>query len=380
MPYPYAFSTVLAQPGASAGTQDLWLPEPDPASVARLQARRARILQACTAACAGLAPHHPGLQDLAELLEQDGAAGPDPAAQALARYQRYLNLSCTRPYGRIGLQLFDTQAWLELTLDDPGQWATQRRALQQDLAALLGALAHADGLQPILADSPASATAQADAVLDAQAPRVARHARQVQKVARQARLGRPAVVLMGLVMVALTLWLVLDAHRVGTLARLTDANRPLPFINDRLEEVQAGWGLFPVFVLRGHVRTDDTPPAVVEATVQVHRNVALRTGNGARYTVLPTRDPARPYVLRNEHDDVGTVLALGRHGLHWTAVFALLPLPLWYAGMARPWRAAARGAAGLQPHRRYLLVKTWGSVLLWGAAMLALAFLSHRFG
>lgn len=380
MPYPSDVSLVLVPAGAPAGAPpDLWLPQPDPAALAGLQARRARILQACTAACAALAPHHAGLEELAELLEPEGPAGPEPAVQALARYQRYLALACTRPYGHLGLQLFDTQAWLELALDEPAQWPAQRPALEQDLAALLEALAQADGLRPTSkpGQAPTPPQAQARAILDTQAPRLAGQARSQRRMAWQTRLGQPAVLLMGCLMAALTLWLALQAHRVGTLSRLTDASRPLPFITDRLEEVQPAWLPFATFVLHGHVRTDDSPPVVREAAVRVPRDVALRTGNGARYTVLPTRDPAQPYVLRNAHEDAGTVLALGTQGLHWSAVFAVLPLPLWYVGMARPWRAAARSPAAQQPHRRHQLVRAWGSVLLWGAAMLAIGVVSR---
>ncbi|WP_326540613.1 hypothetical protein [Pseudorhodoferax sp.] len=388
MPYPYVFSTTLAQPATPAADLDvLWQSSPDAAALDRLQARRARVLQAGTGALAGLAPRQVALQDLVELLEQaepDGTDGPDPAAQALARYQRHLDLSAARPYGRIGLQLFDTLAWIEVELADPAAWAAQRPLLQQDLAALLDALARADGLQatpmPGSLAAGASAQAQAGALLDAQAAPVAWRARGTRAMARQAGLSRPAVALVGLLAAALTCWLLLDAYRVGTLARMTDAGHPLPFITDRMEEQRAGWGLFPVFVLHGHVQTDAAQPVVREAALRVPRIVALRTGNGARYTVLPTRDPAQPYVLRNVHDDTGSVLALGRHGLHWSALLAVLPLPLWYAGMARPWRAAARVDAGQGLYARHRLVRAWGSLLLWGAAMAAIAFASRKFG
>lgn len=388
MPHPYLFSIPLARPGTPTDQEDLWLATPDATALAQLQARRARVLQACTGALAGLAPHQVALQDLVDLLEQgepDGTAGPDPAAQALARYQRYLNLYVARPYGRIGLQLFDTLGWIEVELDAPAAWAAQRPQLQQDLAALLHALDQADGLQatPAPALSAVAATdaqAQAGALLDAQSAPLARQARRTRAMARRAGLGGLAVACVGLLAAALTCWLLLDAYRVGTLARMTDAGRPLPFINERMEERSAAWGLFPAYVLHGQVQTDGPQPVVREAAVRVSRNVALRTGHGARYTVLPTRDPAQPYVLRNAHDDTGSVLALGRHGLHWSALLAVLPLPLWYAGMARPWRATAHADAARRLYARQSLVGAWGAVVLWGAAIAAIAFARLKFG
>lgn len=367
-------SVSLVQRGAPvAQEQTLWLANTDAATLEQLQQRRARIAQACADALPGWEPCQPGLQDLAEILEPDGAPGPGAPALALARYQRYVHLTCVRSYGRIGLQAFDTIVVLDIALDDPSRWQQVRPALQQDMAALLSALAHADGLHvapapggPHRTDSP---QAQATAVLDQHAPHIAKQARKGRTMAWQADLALPSVVLTGLLAAALALWLLWDADRLGNLVRLTDASRPLPFISQRLEEGSAGWGLFPRFVLHGHVQSDDVARTVLPASVRVHRDVALRTGKGARYTVLPTRDPDQPYVLRDDHDDVGAVLPVGERGLHWSAALALLPLALWYGLMLRPWQAASKADDGVRMLLLHRLVRSWAGMLLWCAVM-----------
>lgn len=379
MPYLYAFSVALAQPGTPADEDAhdpaLWLAAPDGATLNTLQQRRQRVHQVCTAALPGLAPQHLDLLDLAEILEQGDTPGPQSPTQALARYQRYLNLSCDRPYGRIGLQLFDTVAELEVQLGDPRQWQQMRPALQQDLAGLLEALAQAAGLHPtpVPGDAPGASHPQshAGALLDRQAPRIAVFARKARRMDWQAALGRPAVWLTGLLAAAAALWLVLDAERTGSLVRQTDASHPQLFIAERLQEGRVGWALFPRYVLHGHVPSPDPQPKAVPATVQVHRDVALRTGQGARYTVLPTRDPDRPYVLRHEHEDAGPVLPLGELGLHWSATLALLPLACWYFVMLMPWRAAVRTDAHGWVQARHGVVSAWGGMLMWGLALVA---------
>lgn len=385
MPYPHAFSVSLVQRGAPAAQeQALWLADTDVGVLAQLQQRRDRIEKACTDALPGWEPCQLALHDLADILEPDDPVGPRMPALALARYQRYLQLSCGRPYGRIGLQVFDTVVLLDITLDDPSQWQRVRPALQQDLEALLAALAHADGLHvhralggPTGTDSP---KAQAISVLDQQAPHIAKHARKARTMAWQAALGLPSVVLTGLLAAALALWLLWDADRLGSLVRLTDASRPLPFISQRLEERFAGWGLLPRFVLHGHVQSDDASRMVLPASVRVHRDVALRTGPGARYTVLSTRDPDQPYVLRNDHDDVGPVLPVGERGLHWSAALALPPLALWYGLVLRPWRAAARADAGVRTLLLHRLVRSWGGMLVWCTVLATIVGWRRWFG
>lgn len=385
MPHPYAFSVSLMQRGAPiAQEQALWLADTDTDVLDQFQQRRGRIEHACTDALPGWAQGQLALQDLADILTPDDPVGPGAPALALARYQRYLHLSCGRPYGRIDLQIFDTTVLLDITLDDPSQWLQVRPVLQRDLAALLATLAQADGLHVARAKRDPTGTdnpqAQAIAVLDQQAPHIAKQARKMRTMAWQAALGLPSVILAGLLATALALWLLWDADRLGSLVRLTDADRPLPFISQRLDKSFAGWGLFPRFVLHGHVQSDDASRAVLPAAVRVNSDVALRTGPGARYTVLPTRDPDQPYVLRNDHDDVGPVIAAGERSLHWSAALAVLPPALWYGVMLRPWRAAARADAGVRPLLLHRLVRSWGGMLVWCALLATIVGWRRWFG
>jgi G3E family GTPase len=88
---------------------------------------------------------------------------------------------------------------------------------------------------------------------------------------------------------------------------LADATRPMTFVTTAVLPPVMRLGLFPRFQLEGVVR--ETGERV---RVDTYRDVVLRAGPGAPFTVLPLRESEPAYVLMSQLESAHPVVAVGR--------------------------------------------------------------------
>jgi len=151
---------------------------------------------------------------------------------------------------------------------------------------------------------------------------------------------------MGLAAAAIAGFFLAESVRTGTPMATADRTRPATFVTEALLPPTDILGLLLRFALSGRVIGAEGP-----VRLEVFRDAYLRAGPGARYTVLPTRDPAVPWLLLTTLERQGPAIPLGPVGLAPLPLMAavispalwllMVGLPLWRAGPVRRWRARA---------------------------------------
>jgi hypothetical protein len=265
----------------------------------------------------------------------------------LRRHQRVRAGQAPWAFGECEVELYDDLALATVIVsrhEPPRGWE-----LQHEFAALLAALTEATGFVPW---DPGLASWRNHAgvpLADPAEELLYRHEAGLEWHWQAVRLdrNRPALGFASLVVLTLLAALVvagLLGHGVrrGTLMAGVDASSPAIFTTEALAPVTSRFGLIPQFTLVGRVGHSWLP-----VHLPVFRDEYIAAGLGAQFPVLPSSDPATPYVLRRAQEDAGQILRLGSIGVAWPALLALLPATLWLAYVAWPlWRApvAMRGA------------------------------------
>lgn len=269
---------------------------------------------------------------------------------------------------RILSGLVDNQA-VEVTLLDHVARVTVGVDPASDIAPALSqlfTLVHTlTGYAPVLpwtghATTPIDAAA---ALLDRNRLHLDRLRRQTRREALLARFGVPSVVLTTLLAWLVAGWIGTEAFRIGREYAATDITRPMTFVTLAIPPAPTILGLFPDYALDGVIA--ETGQTV---RVKVFREQVIRAGYQARFAVLPTSLPERPFVLQSIHDNAGPVVTVGSESIAWFGALALLPLGLWGWLVIRPWWTVAPEA------RQALRVQT-ARMTIWGV-QIALAIMA----
>jgi hypothetical protein len=241
----------------------------------------------------------------------DALLDGDPSQEAtVRRLHRSRAMRARWRGGQLHVRLHDRVAEVHLSVVDLA--LEDREAFAADLAACLHQLA------------TSSWQAQHAASLD-------RLARRVARSRWRRRLGPASLAILAALVRVLSSAIVAAALQRGTLMLQVDPTLPQTFVTDTLGPPARRLGLLPAFTLEGRVGAE-----AGRVQLPVGRSEFLRAGPGAPYTVLPTRRPQAPYVLRTDFESAGPILRLGASGLAWFAALAVLPPLLFYAITVRP--------------------------------------------
>jgi hypothetical protein len=339
-------SLLMVEPGrvdATAGgraTDALWYADADAAASDAIAARN-RAWGACLAeAFPGLAP---APRDAAETLDE--VVDDRLSAEAMIRrYHRYAVLEGPWNDGILRVALYDGVARLDL----PVRCLPRRHqpALAATLEPVVRKVAEVTGFTPWLATGPETPGGAVAWVLDRHGKWLARTARSARRETMFARFGLASATVMGLAAAAIAGFFLAESVRTGTPMATADRTRPATFVTEALLPPTDILGLLLRFALSGRVIGAEGP-----VRLEVFRDAYLRAGPGARYTVLPTRDPAVPWLLLTTLERQGPAIPLGPVGLAPLPLMAavispalwllMVGLPLWRAGPVRRWRARA---------------------------------------
>lgn len=325
----YAIHARWSDAAEPAADDEPWASDADPAVHERIDARNRAWSQALQDRLPGLVPVVADFEELQELVD------PGVAAEtAVRRARRYTVLRGPWSRGELTIRIPDTAVDAEIGVAEPGLDDPALRALEADLAALLGQVGSATGLamwDP--AGGQRLAPAAASALLLSNHANGLRHrARQLQRARRRQRWGLPSAVLLTLAALGAAIFLVGAALSDGTLASRTDPTRTATFITDRLEAPAQGLPGTTRYALTG--RIEETRQA---AQLAVSRDQFVRAAPGARYTVLTTSDVTTPFLLRADFEDRQPFLRVGEAGISWLALLALAPIGLWLGFVGWPW-------------------------------------------
>ncbi len=273
--------------------------------------------------------------EMAELYDDDL-----PVETLLRRHQRARAGHGPWPLGDCYVELYDDMALVTVSVSRPP--APSAGDLAHEFASLVDALAAATGFVPWDQRAAAPFADATPTLLTRHARGLARHRRAVRLDRIKQALGLPSVVVLTLlaaVAVAATL-----GHGVarGTLLAGVDPASPAVFTTEALAPVALRFGLLPQFALVGRVGESWLP-----VHLRVFRAEYIAAGPGARFPVLPTSDPATPYVLRSDYESAGPTLLLGPVGVAWPALLALPPAALWLVFVARPLLRAPAAMRGV---------------------------------
>lgn len=262
----------------------------------------------------------------------DALLDGDPSQEAtVRRLHRSRAMRARWRGGQLHVRLHDRVAEVHLSVVDLA--LEDRQAFAADLAACLHQLATATGMAPTdaLSGQPTSPELAALSWLARHAASLDRLARQVARSRWRRRLGPASLAILAALVLVLSSAIVAAALQRGTLMLQVDPALPQTFVTDTLGPPARRLGLLPAFTLEGRVGAE-----AGRVQLPVGRSEFLRAGPGAPYTVLPTRRPQTPYVLRTDFESAGPILRLGAAGLAWFAALAVLPPLLFYAITVRP--------------------------------------------
>jgi hypothetical protein len=162
-----------------------------------------------------------------------------------------------------------------------------------------------------------------------------RRADRIDRI-RQA-LALPSRVVLTLLAAAAVAGLLGHGALRGTFMAGAGPDAPATFTTEALALVVSRFGLMPQCMLVRRVGE-----SWLQVQLPVFRAECIAAAPGATFPVLPTSDPATPYVLRRAHEDAGPILRLGPVGVAWQGLLAVMPATLWLACVARSlWRAPA---------------------------------------
>jgi len=260
------------------------------------------------------------------------AAGLDEDA-AWRRYHRYIALAGPWREGRLGVELLDGITVVSAEAVDLAG-AADRRAFEQELAALIAGLCEASG--QVFYDAVRT-TLPADEAARTLLARNADGLKQLEGATRRgrwgSRFGGVSVVVLALLALLASAAIVRYAVERGTLLTDVDVSRPMTFVTDYLPQPDTLWhGLAPDYELAGHIAETGEL-----ARVEAFRNHYIAAGPGARFPVYATRRAAMPYVLRDYYANTQPVARLGETGVSWSALLALIPVFLWGFFVGRPY-------------------------------------------
>jgi hypothetical protein len=316
-----------AAPGA--GREDAaWYADGDPQESESIATHNQAAAARLCAAIPGLAA---AAEPTADALNAVFDPGLPPEA-LLRRLQRRVVLLGPWGGGEAAVTLADGVAWLELALP-PGA-VDDAPGLARKLAALIGRVADATGFLPWAQGAPASPEQAAGWLLLHDAPRVRQAAKQARRAAILAPLAWPLAVLFGVLALLLGGIALFEGVRDGTPVVRADPTLPNTFITEAALPTRHEFGILPRYELVGRIGRE-------QVVLPVSRDMAIRAGPGAGFTVVPTRDPAVPWLPQVALAEAGAVIAIGDFGLDAEAlVLAALPIALWLLLVAWPlWRA-----------------------------------------
>lgn len=346
---------ILAEPlpDGSGLWPRLWAASDDPRRQAELGARFAQRLATLHRALPALGQVAPGADDLPWLTDDDEEDDDDAVdgdgddsdaalAQDPQRLARFAVLRGPWQGGVLCLRLADRQLHLHWQPPAGMPPALAAQAVQPALAAILADLAQGLGWQgghwP--QGRPLPLAAVLDRALHDWQRLCALQAHTRALGLRAVRRGQRSALALTLLLWGLALWALSAAVDEGRALSTANPAQPRSFVTQTLASAGRGllvWpSLQPALRLEGVVLPTGPGQAAAPAQLRVSRAVYLRSAPGARYTVLPTADPAQPWVLRP----------------HWAAWHADQPL--------------LRGLGGLGP-QAYLALALW---LAWGGLVL----------
>ena len=356
----YNLGLSLVEPGRPA-TESSWTDDDAAASDARAL-RNEAIAAALCAAIPSLAPVADRSLDAYELMEDN-----QPAEVMIRRFHRLRVLEGPSAIGTMRLLVMDGLIDATLFLGVAGDAGALERLLAQEIATL----ARASGHGPVLAGQPVSPKELAAHLVARNAAALHRRGRNLRWRTLLDRAGVPSLVLLTLLALLAAAAAVQDGVSRGRLVVLADATRPMTFVTTAVLPPVMRLGLFPRFQLEGVVR--ETGERV---RVDTYRDVVLRAGPGAPFTVLPLRESEPAYVLMSQLESAHPVVAVGTLGIAWPALLALLPMGLWGWLVLRPWLATPapqRAVLRIATSRQALFVVQIG--LLLAVALAARHFL-----
>ena len=331
-----------------------WALDIDPAHAAHLNAetqRRAQALQARGLSLRRVPLTRADLDALADDEDDDA-----PVGDVLARAERHIVLRGLWARGAMTLRLHDALLVVELEVADDNVGA-----MPAELPGLLEDIARDCGWP--LVGCPGGATPTARQAAEEAWQRHVRLTERVRGVERRRRrlqaAGPTAALLLSAGAWTLALLLLRDGVETGSLAAAADAARQGDFTVQRLAGAREGLNVPPRYRLAGTV--DEGSRSV---TLEVTRDVYLRAAPGARYTVVPTDDLRRPFLL--ERDAQPPLLRGQGWGVSGVALAALVPLGLWGFGVVFPIASGRTSAMWIQMTRR-----TIGALIVAAAASAA---------
>ncbi len=298
--------------------------------------------------------------DRRDLVTDTMEDGVSPEAM-IRRFHRAQVLSGTVDGAAIEITLMDRFGRLAVAID----LVTDPRPVLSRLFALFG---DASGYVPVLPWT-GHATTHDDAVaglLDRHRPHLDRLRRQTRREAVLATLGVPSVVVMTLLAWAVMIWIGAESLRMGREVAATDATRPMTLVTLAIPPARTFLGLFPDYALEGRIA--ETGQLV---RVKAYRDQVIRAGYQARFTVLPTSLPDKPFVLQAEHDSHGPVVTIGTVTIAWSALLVLVPGFLWGWLVIRPWLVTPAGQRQAL-RARMTRMAIWGAQITAGVVVIAL--------
>jgi hypothetical protein len=320
--------------GDGGHVPSMWSADGSAADSDSIAARNGTIAGRLAAALPGLGPSPHAREDLAAMVD-DGLS----AEALLRRYHRAQLLSGPWEGGEVLVWLFDDVAEVTVVAVDIG--FARHDVFGTQFAALLERITAASGLVPWDVETQApfpNPAAAARTLLARHAEGLGRLASSVGNQRLRRALGIPSAVLMTLLAVAAAAAVLWHGVERGTLMAGVDESAGASFQTDSLPPPHHLLGLFPRFALDGRVGGSWLP-----VRLPVYRDQYLSAGPGAIFPVLPTSDPATPFVLRSDYENTGPLMRVGGIGIAWPALTALIPLGLWVWAVALPIRRMRPG-------------------------------------
>lgn len=309
--------------------QVIWTADHDPQAAQAVIARNARVGAALAARFGQVAETPRGQLDPEELmLVSDDGLSAEALIHRLARRSAW-TFRPGGPVAEVALCLFDGVATVDLQIEDASP------ARHTEIAALVdriaGVLQHEAAMSlwdyqrsGVVADAPGEqAVLHASGMLD-------RQARTERNAALRHRAGPAVAVLLTIAFVVgtlATLRLGLDSGSVAEAARTS----PVETFVTR-EVPQTGLPrLLPDYALIGTVKGETI-------RLPVGRPEYIRAAVGARFSVIPTGDPGRPYVLLSQVGSTAqTFPVFGSRTLPLHSLLIVLGLSaIWSASVLRP--------------------------------------------
>lgn len=313
-----------SMPGAS-WEDAMWIADADDTLSEQIAIRNADIARI-------LAADMPGLTSEKESFEpydyEDEALSQEAV---LRRYHRSRMLSCDWRGGVMEIRIFDRA--MDIGVQMVNFSRAELPALASDLRNLLAWVERVSGMQPWHAEAQRVEDIDA-AVLRLMAtrePSLQRYFRAMGRERMKRWLAWPGLFLTGLLAFALTIGIAVDAVRQGEVLSSMREGVTETFVTDWLPPPEYRLGVFPTFVLVGHIEGQTR-----QRELPVFRDEFLRAGPGALFTVMPTNNMRQSYMLRSEYASSLPLIRLDPVVLPWRVILALLPVALWYFFFIQP--------------------------------------------